>query len=419
VGVPPSDVGIVGAGTAGMAAALFLSRAGHHVTLYERVPDPSPIGAGIILQPTGQFVLSRLGLLEEVMARGARIDRLLCETSTRRPVVDLHYGTVGEGLCGLGMHRGVIFEHLFDAVRRERITVRLGAPVDAFERAESGWRVRSADGSTLGTHAFVIAADGARSRLRETGVLPSRTRRYRWGAMWFVARDTERRYRRSLWQIVDRNHTMLGLLPTGLGPGSATSEPHVSIYWSIREDRVEALQRTGFDAWKSRVRSLAPGCDSVLAQIDSPDQLLFTAYHDVRMPRWHGDGVVFIGDAAHAMSPQLGQGCNLALCDAMVLADSLAATSDLATALDRYARERTMHLRFYQFATRWLTPFFQSDVTLLGVARDLFFPIGARLAWFRRMMTESMVGIRRGFFARSLDWVEARALLPPEIAGAA
>ena len=73
------DVGVIGGGTAGSAAALFLARAGHRVTIYERVPKPSAVGAGITLQPTGMHVLARLGLYDEVVRRGSRIDNLVCE----------------------------------------------------------------------------------------------------------------------------------------------------------------------------------------------------------------------------------------------------------------------------------------------------------------------------------------------------
>ena len=88
------DVGIIGAGTAGSAAAVFLARAGHRVTLYERVPDPRPVGAGITIQPSGLHVLCRLQLYPYIVSRGARIDRLLCESRTRRPLVDLSYGVL-------------------------------------------------------------------------------------------------------------------------------------------------------------------------------------------------------------------------------------------------------------------------------------------------------------------------------------
>ena len=53
-------IAIVGSGAAGMAAALFLERAGHDVTLFEKVADPRPVGAGVLLQPSGMFFWNSL-----------------------------------------------------------------------------------------------------------------------------------------------------------------------------------------------------------------------------------------------------------------------------------------------------------------------------------------------------------------------
>jgi len=58
----PQRIAVVGAGTAGAAVGALLVRAGHTVTVFERVADPQPVGAGITLQPTGQATLVRLGL---------------------------------------------------------------------------------------------------------------------------------------------------------------------------------------------------------------------------------------------------------------------------------------------------------------------------------------------------------------------
>ncbi|MBC8838457.1 FAD-dependent monooxygenase, partial [Escherichia coli] len=64
------------AGPAGLAAALYLHRAGHDVKLLERFAAPSPLGSGLILQPTGLTVLSDLGLFDSISGLGNRIDRL-------------------------------------------------------------------------------------------------------------------------------------------------------------------------------------------------------------------------------------------------------------------------------------------------------------------------------------------------------
>ena len=77
-------VAVVGCGTGGPAAALLLATAGHDVEIFERVSQPSPAGAGLPLQPTGQAVLARLGLLTEIEQRSARVERLHGETADGR-----------------------------------------------------------------------------------------------------------------------------------------------------------------------------------------------------------------------------------------------------------------------------------------------------------------------------------------------
>ncbi|HEX7743089.1 MAG TPA: FAD-dependent monooxygenase, partial [Sphingobium sp.] len=77
------DIAIAGCGPCGLAAALLLHRAGHHVTLFERFDTPRPIGSGLMLQPTGMAVLSKMGLLDAVLARGARVDRLFGKAGKR------------------------------------------------------------------------------------------------------------------------------------------------------------------------------------------------------------------------------------------------------------------------------------------------------------------------------------------------
>ena len=108
--------------------------------------------------------------------------------------------------------------------------------------------------------------------------------------------------------------------------------------------------------------------------------------------------IVLLGDAAHAMSPQLGQGVNMALLDAQALADALATRAPLADALVDYARRRCGHLGVYQRLSRWLTPLFQSDRQGAARVRDLAFgPLG-RLPLARGQMLRILTGTKQGWW---------------------
>jgi 2-polyprenyl-6-methoxyphenol hydroxylase-like FAD-dependent oxidoreductase len=409
--VKPLDVGVIGCGTAGPAAALLLARRGHAVTVYERFEVPRAIGAGIILQPTGQAVLRSLGLLDPVLAKGARLDGLHVRHPGGGSLLELRYRDLGDGLFGLGLHRGVLFEALYGALEREPgVRLRLGVTCEGLAR-EPGARFSVVDdaGRVHGPHDLVVVADGARSRLRDDTGLVRRDTPYPWGALWFVARDEGRLFERELHQVVEGTHTMLGLLPTGRGPsgGELPSDvPLVSLYWSLRCDSLPEVRARRLPAFRDRVLALEPRAEGVLDQLDDIDQLLFSQYHDVVLSPWNTRAVVHLGDAAHAMSPQLGQGANLALWDARELARALDAEPvDLVRALDRYSRARRGHLGYYQWVTRLLTPFFQSDHEALGVLRDRCMPLASKVGLTRQAMLMGMSGTADGHPWRWVDGV--------------
>jgi 2-polyprenyl-6-methoxyphenol hydroxylase-like FAD-dependent oxidoreductase len=397
----PLDVAVIGLGTAGSAASVFLARAGHKVTLFERVPSPSAVGAGIMLQPTGQAVLARLGLLERVLARAAHVERLRAETVRGRVVFDVAYAEGPGDLFGFGLHRGVLFEALYDAVRAAPVGLELGVEIAAIGACRGGRRVLTdITGAERGPYDLVIVADGARSTLSAPDGPHKRVRHYPWGALWFVGEDATSECAGVLRQVLRGTQRMIGLLPTGLGPGAA-AVPLVSLFYSVPVGRFASLPRE-FPNWKTEVGTLVPRALPVLRQIERPDQVLFAAYHDIVMRRWHGEGLVYLGDAAHATSPQLGQGANLALVDAMVLSECLAEAPSPSSALDEYTRRRRWHVGFYQFASRWLTPVFQSRLDLLGLLRDALMPLAVRLPPVRRLMVRTMTGTVTGLLRAPL-----------------
>ncbi|MBL8522035.1 MAG: FAD-dependent monooxygenase [Betaproteobacteria bacterium] len=382
--MPTRDVSIAGAGFAGLAAAILLARAGHRLRVFERFATPQSLGAGILIQPTGLAALSVLGIETEVLARGARVTSLLGVTPTGRRVVDLRYADWRTGAFGLGLHRGVLFEALWQAAAAAGVTVVTGSPATDLAHLQ-------------GDADLVVLADGAHSTLRAQTGLPIRHRDYPWGALWAVVPDPDETFTRAgvLRQWYRRASTMLGVMPTGQRPGDGV--PVVSLFWSLRADCHEACRAAGLDAWKAAVRELTHDADAVLERITDDAQLTWAHYADVSMPRYHAGKVVVIGDAAHATSPQLGQGTNMALLDAVTLARCLAEQADVPRALAFYSAERRSHLGYYGAASRLLTPLFQSDQAMLPWLRDVFMAPASRWPIAGSANLETLVGVRGGW----------------------
>ena len=368
-------IGIVGAGTAGLAAAALFARAGHAVDVLERAPDPGPVGAGLLLQPTGMAVLERLGVLEEVRAGAARIERVVGTTVEGRRFMDLAYS----GEHGLGVHRGALFTALRGAAEREGARVLAGAEVVQRRRVHE---LVDAGGATYGPYDLIVGADGARSTMRRFLPFRARIHEHRWGALWGVFPDPSNAFHGVLDQYFDGARRMAGFLPTG---GDA-----VSLFWSIRLDRIEAARAAGLAAFRDDLLSLAPVAEPLMAGLRSFDQLLPAAYRQISLPRWHDGTLVLVGDAAHALSPQLGQGANLALMDAAALVD--------APSLDEYEAARRKQARFYAFGARALNAVFQNQIDAMAWPRDRLMPLAARVPWARRRMLATLSGRAVGPF---------------------
>lgn len=407
------NVAVIGCGSAGPAAAALLARAGNQVTLLEEVEALGPVGAGLLLQPTGLEVLSRVGALAPVLDHGATVDRLRSVTAGGATLLDLRYAELVPGLRGVGVHRAVLLHYLVEAARDAGASVELGCSVAAIERDGDRALVTLASGGERGPFDLVVAADGARSALREASAVRGSARPYPWGALWLIGIDPVECGSGELFQVVRSARQMLGLLPTGMDLDGA-DDPLVSLFWSVPVESIPAIRAAGLDALRAAIESMTDRAGPLLDAIDSVDAFTTAEYLDVRMPRWHDGPVVFIGDAAHAMSPQLGQGVNLALCDAAGLADAVAATSSVPEALAAYQRARARHVRYYQLASRWLTPLFQSSSRTLGLLRDLGFRAARHIGPLRRRMTRTMAGVDRGVvFARALPIPKAGLLRAP------
>lgn len=410
----PLHIAIAGAGPAGLAAAAGLARDGHAIEIFERFETPRPVGAGLMLQPTGLACLARLDLDRAAIETGARIDGIDGRTLSGARIFNVAYKSASVRLFGLGIHRGALFKILYDEVTRLSLPIRPATEI-AGSRLERGKRVLVDRAGTMhGPFDLVVDATGMRSPLRAAEGRVKVERPYPFGALWgIVALPTHWPYPRTLSQVYDGAHMMIGVLPVGRRPDDTRNL--AAFFWSMRTSDAAAWQAAGLAPWKERILKAWPEVAPLVAQIETPDQMTFTTYADMTMRQRYAERLAFIGDAGRTTSPQLGQGCNLALIDATVLAETLREAASVDEALALYGQRRHVHSTFYSFASRWLTPFFQSDSRLAGTVRDLAFPIMGRIPYVQREMVRTLAGMKTGLLSH-LDpgmWHPAYALEGP------
>lgn len=378
-------IGIIGCGIAGMASAIALSRDRHDVTVVERFAAARPLGAGLILQPSGLSVLDRLGALEEAESWGAQIQALDGRTVEGRRVLDLEYGK----LHGLGIHRAGLFTVLHDRMLASGAKLLLNFEVEAIR----GDSLVSTKGTQAGPFDLILDCAGSHDHVRATLSMATNAPLYPWGCLWCALPDHEGIWTARLRQRYDGAHTMMGVLPIGRAPN--VDGHHVAWFWSLPVADLEAQKAAGLTALKTKALACWPELIRLLNGLTSFDQLAFATYRDVTMAPWRTDKVLVMGDAAHGTSPQLGQGANLALIDAITIAHCLKKASNVPDALLLYEKMRRPHIAYYQMTSRALTPAFQSHSRFMPWLRDTFLVAARHIPVGGYVTRTTLGGIRK------------------------
>jgi 2-polyprenyl-6-methoxyphenol hydroxylase-like FAD-dependent oxidoreductase len=392
-------VAVVGCGIAGMAAALAFARDGHTVTVFERFSAVKPVGAGLLLQPSGLAALQALGLREAVEASGSRIARLEGRSHPDRLVLDLQYARLDPAAYGLGVRRSALFDALFAPLAQAGVELRFDTQmlrVDTPDRP----LLRDATGAAYGPFDLIIAADGANSPLRASAQPNARAPIYRWGAAWASVTADASVWDGALRQRYQGARRLMGVLPTGpvtsASGGGIGGQINAAVFWSLRVQEEGAFRAGGLTGLRSAAGAVWPEAAGLLGQLRGMDEVTFSTYRHVSAWPWGRGGVVLIGDAAHAASPVLGHGANLSLADAVGLARAFRSERGvLYKALGSYRRARRPFVAWAQTVAWVLTPLFQSRAPLFGLLRDRLLPLARKIGVLERLMLRTLTGEAR------------------------
>ncbi|WP_250279759.1 FAD-dependent monooxygenase [Frankia sp. Cppng1_Ct_nod] len=352
---------VVGAGTAGTAAAILLAEGGVSVDLVEAKPDVTALGSGITLQGNALRVLRQLGVWDEVRAHGYAFDTLGLRApdpaGTLIVALDDHHTGGPELPCTLGMYRPTLARILADRVAAAGAKSRLAVTCSGLAQESDGVEVTFSDGSTS-RYDLVVGADGIRSWTRRAigiEVEPQGTGMGIWRV--FAPRPAS----------VSRTDLFYGG-PSYIAGYCPTGED--SLYAYIVEDyqdRSALSPSEGLAVMRELAAAYHGPWDEIRASLTDPSRVNYARFESHVVPApWHRGRVVLIGDAAHSCPPTLAQGAAQALEDAAVLAELLLARDVLDDVWApfterRYERARTVvdsSLRLGQ----WLLDHEQGDV---------------------------------------------------------
>lgn len=324
---------IIGGGIGGLTLAAFLQRGRSTVTLAERAAAWRPVGAGISLGPNAVGTLDQLGIGAVLRARGVQLRRGILADAGGSPlsVVDLEEIGRAVGLPTLAIHRAGLHTTLLEAIDTERVAIRLGTEATALDAHADGVEVTFNDG-TRERFDLVVAADGIHSAVR-TRLFGESNVRYSGYVCWRFVVDGVTLDAPDVAQELWGRGKRFGIVPVGERSvyGFATmNEPRGrgAVQGVTRDEFVELFSEFGGEVPKV-LRALAPDHHLILDDIaDHPTV------------RWSRGPVVLLGDAAHATTPNLGQGAAMAIEDAMVLAGTLGRYPTISEALSAYEAAR-------------------------------------------------------------------------------
>lgn len=369
-------VAVIGGGISGFCAAIALGRAGADVEIFERSPAIREIGAGLSLWPNATYALRELGLLEACARASSRVREIRLMDPGGREWASV--GISGQQTPALCLDRPALLSVLQAAVDPRRVHVDEACEEVRLPAADGGKpRVRLKGGRTRAFDA-VIGADGLGSVVRR--FVTGRVERpvYRGYLIWRgVAPVQPPLYADGViteaWGLGER----LGIMPIGAGKVcwyAARSLPDTA----AAQSKAELLEH--FRGWHP------PIAEVIAATPDS--SIVRTPALDRPPPwRWARGPVALIGDAAHPMTPNLGQGTCQAVEDALLLSLLLARGGSIEAALREFEKLRRARVAAVVLGARWLGRYAQSRAWAARAARE-------RLP--RRLLSKS---IERAFHA--------------------
>lgn len=369
-------IGIVGGGIGGLSAALCLSKIGIEVEVFERASEIRESGAGVSLWPNATRVLAQMALLQKCLEKSTPLFSL--ELKNLQGKILLHTRIDHEETPVLCMRRPDLLAILHEEVSEKSIFLNHNCK----KITAAGAKVAiEFEGQEARVFDAVVGADGARSLVRAYVTCLTQEPVYRGYTIWRGVTEFDLgAHSSSMIQEIWGSGRRFGILPIG---GKA-------LCWYATDTRPKGRGDSS-EKHKSELLRLFSGWPDPILEIirTTPSHEILrndAADLGLRGP-WFNHNVAIIGDAAHPLTPNVGQGCCLALEDSWVLSQALQNTGEpnrIERAFERFGRARRKRVPAIVRTTRWIGSVAQTKSKAAVFIRDqllpAFFPLVFELA---------------------------------------
>lgn len=318
---------LIGAGISGLTTAIALRQKGFQVEIFESFPEFKDLGAGIILANNAMQVFDRLGLTDQLQAVSSSLDRMKITDHRFKVISEASTQTgTSNDLRSIAIHRSALQRVLLDQLPAD--CLHLGKRLEKIDTTGDSPLLIFADGTSHQAE-VVIGADGIHSKVRDAVVANSSIRDAK-QLCWRGVAEMELPS-----GIKGMFHEMWGK-KARIGFGEIREGV---VYWFAVIDQQEKTQYS-----QAEILALFDGFHPIAQEIISATEsskILTNGLSDlVPLPFWHTANICLIGDAAHATTPNMGQGACQAIEDALALSEAVARERDLPTAFAAFEQRR-------------------------------------------------------------------------------
>ncbi len=303
-----SEIKIIGAGIAGLAFAAFLEQQNHPYAIFEQAPKFEPIGAGLLLANNAMQVFQKLGIENQILKKGNRIStmNLLDDQFKQISSISLTDFEKKYGISNTAIHRADLHEILFDAINNDAL--HFSKQLISVDKKQLNF----SDG-TVEKYDQLIGADGFNSRVRETLFGKQQIRHAKlmcWRAVCdFTVPDHFRHKFNTAWGDGVR-----------FGFGQINDN---QVYWFALANYIQSPDEWNGKPWKNSFQSFHPLVHELFDATEDSNIYIREISQLEPMKTWYKGNTCLIGDACHAMTPNIGQGAGQGIEDAYTLADCL------------------------------------------------------------------------------------------------